>query len=133
MSKNIAPRSYKPEDCQDCVGPSELDILRFQRAIRAITGKWKIEIVCMLIEGPMRFGVLRRALPGVTQHMLTEQLKELAANGIVIRHAYAEIPPRVEYELSQAGIELVPIFQHMLEWSLKYESVLAPVAAESAV
>ncbi|MBB6290641.1 HxlR family transcriptional regulator [Pseudomonas sp. SJZ103] len=120
----IHPRTYDNKDCDGCAGPSDVDILRFQRAIRAITGKWKIEIVCMLIEGPMRFGVLRRSLPGVTQHMLTEQLKELASNGIVIRRAYAEIPPRVEYELSQAGIDLIPIFQKMLEWSLKYDALL---------
>ena len=55
--------------------------------------------------------------------MLTEQLRELAADGIVIRNAYAEIPPRVEYELSQAGVELVPIFAQMLEWARKYESL----------
>ncbi|MFL7962953.1 winged helix-turn-helix transcriptional regulator [Pseudomonas kielensis] len=123
--QSVLPRTYKSEDCDGCVGPSDVDILRFQRAIRAITGKWKIEIVCMLIEGPVRFGVLRRSLPGVTQHMLTAQLKELSSNGIVIRRAYAEIPPRVEYELSQAGIDLVPIFQKMLEWSLKYDSLLS--------
>lgn len=78
----------------------------------------------MLIEGPMRFGVLKRSLPGITQHMLTEQLKELASNGIVIRRAYAEIPPRVEYELSQAGVDLMPTFRAMLEWSFKYDSLL---------
>ena len=119
----VLPRTYG-NDCNGCTGPSEVDILRFQRTIRAITGKWKIEIVCMLIEGPMRFGVLKRSLPGITQHMLTEQLKELASHGIVIRRAYAEIPPRVEYELSQAGIDLIPTFQAMLEWSLKYDALL---------
>ncbi|MCP5181862.1 MAG: helix-turn-helix transcriptional regulator [Pseudomonadales bacterium] len=123
-TRPVPPRKYESEDCDGCVGPSDVEILRFQRAIRAITGKWKIEIVCMLIEGPMRFGVLRRSLPGVTQHMLTQQLKELASNGIVIRRAYAQIPPRVEYELSQAGVDLIPIFQKMLEWSLKYDALL---------
>lgn len=120
----VLPRTYG-DDCDGCTGPSDVDILRFQRTIRAITGKWKIEIVCTLIEGPMRFGVLKRSLPGITQHMLTEQLKELASNGIVIRRAYAEIPPRVEYELSQAGIDLIPTFQAMLEWSLKYDALLS--------
>ncbi|BEO69400.1 transcriptional regulator [Serratia marcescens] len=119
----VPPRAYG-DDCDGCTGPSDVDILRFQKAIRAITGKWKIEIVCMLIEGPMRFGVLKRSLPGITQHMLTEQLKELASNGIVIRRAYAEIPPRVEYELSQAGVDLMPTFRAMLEWSFKYDSLL---------
>ena len=122
-NQSVLPRSYG-KDCEGCSGPSDFDILRFQKTIRAITGKWKIEIVCMLVEGPMRFGVLKRSLPGITQHMLTEQLKELASNGIVIRHAYAEIPPRVEYELSQAGIDLMPTFRTMLAWSVKYDEQL---------
>ena len=109
----ILPRTYA-EDCESCTGPTSIDILRFQRTIRAITGRWKIEIVCMLVEGPMRFGALKRGLPGITQHMLTTQLKELAANGIVIRHAFAESPPRVDYALSQAGIDLIPTLRAML-------------------
>lgn len=127
-NQTIEPRAYG-DDCDGCTGPGDIDIMRFQRAIRAITGKWKIEIVCMLIEGPMRFGVLRRALPGITQHMLTEQLRDLEAHGIVIRRAFAEIPPRVEYELSQAGVDLMPTFKAMLDWALKYEGLLTAPAA----
>ena len=123
-NQTVEPRLYG-NDCDGCTGPSPIDVMRFQRAIRAITGKWKIEIVCMLIEGPMRFGVLRRSLPGITQHMLTEQLKDLESNGILIRRAFAEIPPRVEYELSQAGVDLLPTFQAMLSWSFQYDSLLA--------
>lgn len=130
-NQTVEPRVYG-DDCDGCTGPEEIDIMRFQRAIRAITGKWKIEIVCMLIEGPMRFGVLRRALPGITQHMLTEQLRDLEANGIVIRKAYAEIPPRVEYELSQAGVDLMPTFKAMLDWSFKYDALLSAPAQSSA-
>ena len=122
-NQTIEPRAYAG-DCDACTGPQPIDIIRFQRAIRAITGKWKIEIVCKLIEGSIRFGVLRRALPGITQHMLTEQLRDLEANGIVIRRAFAEIPPRVEYELSQAGVDLMPTFKAMLDWSFKYDSLL---------
>ena len=64
-------------------------------------------------------------MPGITQHMLTDQLRALAANGIVVRTAFAEIPPRVEYELSQAGIDLMPTFETLRDWSLKYKSQLA--------
>ncbi|MCO6052326.1 helix-turn-helix transcriptional regulator [Mesorhizobium sp. RP14(2022)] len=119
----ISPRAYGT-DCDDCTGPEPIDVMRFQRAIQAITGKWKIEIVCSLVVGAKRFGELRRLLPGITQHMLTEQLRDLAANGIIIRTAFAEIPPRVEYELSQAGIDLMPTFEALREWSLKYEGQL---------
>lgn len=121
--QTIEKRVYG-DNCEECSGPERIDVMRFQRAIRAITGKWKIEIVCSLVEGPVRFGVLRRLLPGITQHMLTEQLRDLAANGIVIRTAFAEIPPRVEYELSQAGIDLMPTFATLRDWSLKYEHQL---------
>ena len=130
MNKQTIERRRYGEECADCRGPSEVDIVRFQRAIRAITGKWKIEIVCILIEGPMRFGELRRSLPGITQHMLTAQLRDLEANGIVIRNAYAEIPPRVEYELSKAGADLVPTFQSMLAWSVKYDRLLKDAPTE---
>ncbi len=123
-NQTIEPRTYG-DDCDGCTGPEPIDVMRFQRAIRAITGKWKIEIVCSLIEGPLRFGEPRRRLPGITQHMLTEQLRDLAANGVVIRTAFAEIPPRVEYELAQAGIDLLPAFGVLRDWSLKYEHQLA--------
>jgi len=119
-----APLRIHGDACESCASPSESEILRFQMVLRAITGKWKIEIVCLLIQGPVRFGALRRCIPGITQHMLTEQLRELAADGIVIRHAYVELPLRVEYELSQAGVELVPIFAQMLQWGNKYQSLL---------
>jgi DNA-binding HxlR family transcriptional regulator len=132
MKKQTIERRQYGEDCEGCCAPSKVDILRFQRAIRAITGKWKIEIVCMLVEGPQRFGALRRALPGITQHMLTEQLRDLERNGIVIRTAYAEIPPRVEYELSKAGIDLIPTFESMLAWSFKYEQQLDEADQEKA-
>jgi DNA-binding HxlR family transcriptional regulator len=56
--------------------------------------------------------------------MLTKQLRDLADNGIVIRKAFPEIPPRVEYELSQAGIDLIPTFNTLREWSIKYEHQL---------
>jgi DNA-binding HxlR family transcriptional regulator len=121
--QTITPRVYG-DDCETCTGPEPLDVMQFQKAIRAITGKWKIEIVCSLIQGPRRFGELRRLLPGITQHMLTEQLRDLADNGIVIRKAFPEIPPRVEYELSQAGIDLMPTFRALRDWSSRYESQL---------
>lgn len=113
------------DDCDGCSGPEPIDVMRFQHAIRAIMGKWKIEIICSLVEGPRRFGNLRRALPGITQHMLTAQLKELASNGIVIRTDFAEKPPRVEYELSQAGIDLLPTFVALRGWSVRYGDHIA--------
>jgi DNA-binding HxlR family transcriptional regulator len=123
-NQTIAARLYG-DDCDGCTGPEPIDVMRFQHAIRAITGKWKIEIVCSLIGGPLRFGELGRALPGITQHMLTEQLRDLARNGIVIRTAYPEVPPRVEYALSQAGVGLMPTFGALRDWAIRFEDQLA--------
>lgn len=117
------PRTYG-EECDGCRGPDAAAIDGFRKVLRTIAGKWKIDIVCALVEGPLRFGALRRALPGITQHMLTEQLRDLEWNGIVIRRAHDEVPPRVEYALSRAGVELVPIFQAMLAWSAAYAPLL---------
>jgi DNA-binding HxlR family transcriptional regulator len=124
-NQTIEPRRYT-DACDGCTGPAPLDVLRFQRGIRAITGKWKIEIVCSLVEGPRRFGDLRRCLPGITQHMLTAQLRDLIDDGLVIRTPFAEIPPRVDYALSQAGIDLIPTFSALRDWSCRYEHQLKP-------
>ncbi len=68
-----------------------------------LTGKWKGEIIWLLSQGKHRFGELRRSIPGVTQHMLTTQLRDLEANGLVRRTVYAEVPPRVEYEITPSA------------------------------
>ena len=114
-------------DCVACDGvlcseevPGPAILSELQGAIRAIVGKWKIEIAFTLRDGPLRFGQLRRALPGVTQHMLTTQLRELERHGLVRRTAYAEIPPRVEYELTDAAYALGPVFEALLAWSRQY-------------
>ncbi len=118
------------DECPECVmtTPSDEEVSGFQHAIRTISGKWKIEIICALIEGPRRFGELRRALPAITQHMLTAQLRELEASGLVLRTAFPEIPPRVEYELTDAAYGLRPAFDALLAWSQRFGATLKPAA-----
>jgi DNA-binding HxlR family transcriptional regulator len=89
----------------------------FKQAIRAVGGKWKLDIMFELRNGAMRFGALRRSLDGITQHMLTMQLRELEQDGLVSRTAYAEKPLRVEYELTDAAYGLSPAFMELLSWS----------------
>jgi DNA-binding HxlR family transcriptional regulator len=89
----------------------------FKHAIRAVAGKWKLEIMFELRNGAIRFGALRRSLTGITQHMLTMQLRELEQNGLVSRTAYAEKPLRVEYELTDAAYGLSAAFMELLSWS----------------
>ena len=81
-------------------------------------GKWKPLILFYLMEQTRRFNELRRLIPHVTQQMLTLQLRELERDGIVHRHIYAEIPPKVEYSLTEKGRSLEPILQLMLQWGL---------------
>ena len=102
----------------------------FLEAMRPLTGKWKIEIMWALAQHTHRFGELRRALPGITQHMLTVQLRELEADGLVKRTAYAENPPRVEYEITEAAHGLRPVFEALISWSKQYGPISRRANAE---
>jgi DNA-binding HxlR family transcriptional regulator len=85
-----------------------------RKAIAIFGGKWKLEILWLLSQRMHRFNELRRAIPGVTQHMLTAQLRELESDGLVRRTLYPEIPPRVEYELTDRAGRLRPVFEALL-------------------
>ncbi len=81
-----------------------------------IGGKWKPLILFCIDGGVNRFGALQRAIPSITKQMLTKQLRELEADGLIDRTIFAEIPPRVEYALSERGNSLRPIIQKMRAW-----------------
>ncbi|TAJ83124.1 MAG: transcriptional regulator [Gallionellaceae bacterium] len=84
--------------------------------INIIGGKWKPIILHMLSEGTMRFGELKKNIPPVSQKMLTQQLRELEADGIINRKLYLEVPPRTEYSLTERGMTLKPVLQGLYEW-----------------
>ena len=79
-------------------------------------GRWKPLIVCHLLEGRQRYGELKRLIPRATERMLTLHLRELEADGIVSRHVYPEVPPRVEYELTELGRSMEDVLVLMREW-----------------
>jgi DNA-binding HxlR family transcriptional regulator len=85
-----------------------------------IGGKWKGVVLYHLSDGALRFNELRRRLKGVTQRMLTKQLRELEESGLIIRKVYAEVPPRVEYRLSKAGESLRPVIRALKLWGENY-------------
>ena len=84
--------------------------------LEVIGGKWKGIILYHLMERTYRFGELKRAVQHITQHMLTKQLRELESDGLVHREVYAEVPPRVEYSLTEEGESLREIVMLMREW-----------------
>lgn len=90
--------------------------------LKVIGGRWKVLIIRELIGGAKRFGTLQRALSGITQKMLTQQLRELEQDGIVHREVYPQIPPKVEYSLTHLGETLKPILYAMHEWAVKKET-----------
>ncbi|TCJ93493.1 winged helix-turn-helix transcriptional regulator [Nocardia alba] len=91
-----------------------------------IGGKWKGMIIFQLSEGTARFNEMRRAMAHVTQRMLTAQLRELERDGVLTRTVYPEVPPRVEYELTDFGRGLVPIIRLMETWGERYREQLRP-------
>ncbi|BBD61783.1 putative transcriptional regulator [Nostoc sp. HK-01] len=93
-----------------------------ETTLKVIGGRWKVLIIRELITGVKRFGELQRALPGITQKMLTQQLREMEEDGIVHRQVYAQIPPKVEYSLTLLGESLKPILYAMHDWAVEHLS-----------
>jgi len=91
-----------------------------EACLEIIGGKWKGVILFHLLGGTKRFNELHRLLPNVTQRILIRQLRELEADKIVIRTVYPEVPPKVEYSLSESGMTLEPILRMLREWGVNY-------------
>jgi DNA-binding HxlR family transcriptional regulator len=91
-----------------------------QTAVDIIGGKWKILLIYHLLSGTKRFGELRRLIPGITQKMLTQQLRELEDEAIVHRRVYPQVPPKVEYSLTALGRSLDPVFTLLCAWGQGY-------------
>lgn len=86
-----------------------------------LQGKWKFQIIYELcIKDPIRFGELRKAINGITNTMLSSSLRELENDGLVSRIQFNEIPPRVEYSLTEKGKALLPVFYEMTKWGFQY-------------
>ena len=94
-------------------------------ALAAIGGKWKLIIVYWLAESPRHFAALRRVMPGISQKVLTEQLRELVGDGIVQRQPLGAIPARVEYSLTEYGRSLLPLVEDIRLWGRAHMEWLA--------
>ena len=91
--------------------------------VSLIGNKWKLLIIRNLLNGKARFGELKDGIDGISQKVLTDNLKSMEEDGIIIRTAYPEIPPRVEYELSELGNSLRPIIDDMKNWGENYKKM----------
>jgi len=89
--------------------------------VQMLQGKWKLQILYSLcIKSPMRFGELKKMLSGVTNSALTNALRELEGDELILRVQFNEIPPRVEYSLTPKGEDLLPVFYAIISWGLQY-------------
>ena len=102
-----------------------------RRAFALLSGKWKLEIMWLLNQRIYRFGELRKAISGITQHMLTAQLRELERDGLVSRTVFAEVPPRVEYEITSKARGLGPTMEALTAWWQTYGDSVAPKLSAS--
>ncbi len=101
--------------------------------LQVIGGKWKVLILYELFSGVKRFSELRRLLSGVTQKMLTQQLREMEQHGLIHREIYPQIPPKVEYSLTPLGKSLKPIVDAMCDWALKHGGKLKTNKTEDGI
>jgi DNA-binding HxlR family transcriptional regulator len=98
--------------------------------IDILASKWVLLLLPTLRDGPKRNGDLMRALEGVSQKMLTQTLRDLEHYGIVTRHNYAEVPPRVEYSLTRTGASLAKVIESLDQWVIKhYRSMMKSAAS----
>ncbi|MDQ1087128.1 MULTISPECIES: helix-turn-helix domain-containing protein [unclassified Siphonobacter] len=111
-STNLLNENYIVESCD------------LTYAVCMIGGRWKLLILCKLENGKLRFSELRDRINGITERMLTLQLRELEKEGLVKRTVHAEVPPRVDYELTSIAKELVPIWSQLSNWGGKHRKLM---------
>lgn len=99
----------------------ELPNCPVETILMLISDKWKVLILRDLMNGTMRFGEVKKSIGNVSQKVLTAQLRQMEASGLVNRKVYAEVPPRVEYTLTEIGYSLKPILDAMSEWGEAYK------------
>ncbi|SMC20075.1 transcriptional regulator, HxlR family [Clostridium acidisoli DSM 12555] len=99
------------------------EVCPVETALNIIGGKWKGVIIYRLLDGKKRFNELNRMLPKITHRMLTLQLRELERDGIVKRTVYAEVPPKVEYELTNFGLSIKPIISAIYNFGVEYKNL----------
>ncbi|BBH23476.1 transcriptional regulator [Paenibacillus baekrokdamisoli] len=101
-----------------------------ETTLKVIGGKWKLVILCHLIDGVRRFGELKRDMPHITQKMLTQQLRELELDGIIDRKVYTQVPPKVEYSLTEYGLTIKDVLNVLSKWGDQHQQIIPPLPAD---
>ena len=107
-------RKYEDDNIENC------PVADVQKIVR---GKWTMVIVFFLSQGTLRFGELSRKMPQVTQANLTNELRMLEEYRIIHREIYQEIPPKVEYSLTESGVKFLPVLEALEKWAIEYEKM----------
>lgn len=102
---------------------NELPACPVEITMGLIGDKWKVLIIRDLLTGTKRFGELKKSLTGITQKVLTNNLRQMEASSLINRKVYAEVPPRVEYSLTETGLSLKPILDSMVQWGNEYREM----------
>ena len=102
----------------------ELPVCPVATAVYLIGGKWKLMIIRNLKERPWRFNELQRDIEGISQKVLTDSLRQMIDDGLVYRHDYQEMPPKVEYGLTELGKEMLPIIDALADFGNYYKSII---------
>ena len=100
----------------------ELPACPVETTLTLISDKWKVLILRDLMNGTLRFGELKKSIGHVTQKVLTAQLRQMEASGLLTRKVYAEVPPRVEYTLTELGYSLKPVMDALWKWGENYQA-----------
>ena len=104
---------------------NELPICPVEVTLSLISDRWKVLIIRDLLKGAKRFGELKKSIGSVSQKVLTAQLRDMEENGLVNRKVYAEVPPRVEYSLTELGMSLNPVLHEMAVWGENYRKLVS--------
>lgn len=99
--------------------------------LNVLGGKWKLLVLSCLLEGPRRYGELKRLMPEITEKMLIQELRELELDGMVARQVYQQVPPKVEYHLTELGQQVQPLFRALVGWGQDYIARTCPPPSAS--
>lgn len=99
---------------------NELPLCPVEVTLSLISDRWKVLIIRDLLNGTKRFGELKKSIDNITQKVLTSNLRSMEEDGLIIRKVYAEVPPRVEYSLTETGLSLKPVLSSLADWGMAY-------------